>query len=117
MLNIIIGVNGVYDIICSISILLLGNCRISRLHITMFTDNVHNIGNELWHRHLAYWILTYGCVRLMLIINNDNKLCAMTYLLEGISYILETLKYKTIKRNGIFVGISSLCLFTLLLLK
>ena len=116
----IVGFNGVYDIACCISILMFPHSLLSTLHISIFSTDLGEIGKELWHRILAYWIFTYGTVRLCAAVYRSpvlDGLCAMSYLIEGISYGMEKRYYMSTLQNAGFVSSSSLCLFIILLLR
>lgn len=61
MIKIIIFINGIYDIICSLSILFTNN-YFSNIHPKLFKDkDIEN--NVIIRRLLAYWIFTYGILR------------------------------------------------------
>ncbi len=80
--------NGVYDILCTVSILWLSNIpgfrALSGLHVSMFKEI-----SPLAQRLLAYWIFTYGLVRLMAAIYDDVALGAVTYFVESIVFEYE----------------------------
>lgn len=107
--------NGIYDILCAISILLCTNTPLSKIHLSIFKENIHyQINNRL----LAYWIITYGCIRLFILQQNKtiNILIAITYFIEAFVYIYECkLHNTTIKYNVSLVSISSLIIGLLLL--
>ena len=105
----IVALNGIYDILCSFSILLLSCCcwkipissHLSMLHLNMFEKEEHR-SNPVIQRILAYWILTYGIVRLAAGIckdmdsNNNNNisvciLAAITYFIEAFCFLCEIL--------------------------
>jgi len=86
-LDALVGFNGIYDMGCCIAILTLPLWRISTLHISVFSDDLGNIGSMLWHRLLAYWIFTYGIARFASAVVRHPALdgiSAATYLIEAI---------------------------------
>lgn len=116
MLNVVVGLNGVYDIACSISIIAPCNNMLSVLHVQIFQDNVSTAGCLLWHRIMAYWVLTYGMVRLASAVYCHRVLHALsagTYLVEAMAYILEGFYFKTVVRHQKFLICScfALCLW------
>ena len=63
ILNILAVVNGVYDILCALSILdIIYIPIINELHISMIKDVERN--NPLMKRFMAYWIFSYGIMRI-----------------------------------------------------
>ena len=79
MKRIILYVNGVYDVLCGISLLLAGTAP----HLALFTAAPHS-------RLLAYWIITYGVVRVHAAVREDWHGCAaLTYVIEGLAFALE----------------------------
>lgn len=69
--------NGLYDVFCALSIVSLDNVA-SRLHVEMFTEP-----EDVPHRILAYWIFTYGLIRLYSGLFGEFALGALTYLIEA----------------------------------
>ena len=118
--DVILVTNGVYDIICATSILFLPSVPIfhlfSHLHSDMFVDK-----DDFAKRMLAYWIYTYGFVRLLAGIHFDIFL----YLIACATYILETaaVAFEACKHNeteawrGFVVGGLSTMILALLLLR
>ena len=68
--------NGIYDVFCSVSILVYGmDSRASKLHLLMFNfyDDIEidwmpasSLSLAVFRRFLAYWILTYGLLRFLI---------------------------------------------------
>ena len=81
----IVMLNGIYDIL-SFLILLLPNPPFISPHLFMFFHL-----NQVSKRLLGYWILTYGLIRLFY-----PKMAFITYLIEAVCILMETLVYKTI---------------------
>lgn len=106
--------NGVYDILCSTSIL-YDFSLLSQLHLKMF-----DYLTLLEKRLLAYWILTNGCVRLSASIfpNKDVLLvAAATYFTEAFCFEYECEVGKAMFANKVrFVSITSV-IFGLLLIS
>ena len=103
--------NGLYDILCAVSILKIINIPIlDKLHLSMFIDEP----TEQEKRWIAYWIFMNGCIRISL---QNKYLISISYLIEAIVIINECFIYKKIKIfNGLFVSITSLILAILFLL-
>jgi len=102
MLYTIIKLNGIYDILCSLSILRLIHIPLlDRIHLQMILYNKYN---RLFERYFAYWILTYGCMRL----SNDNRTIQVSYFLEALCIANELYIGNTIqKEKALFVIIVS----------
>ena len=115
----IIFINGIYDIICGLSILLLPNSYIANIHPLIFNDEYLN--NSLLKRLLAYWIITYGFIRISIIIPSltIKILIALSYFIEAYAFTYEYILFKTTiyyKTLWIFSSASLLgflCLFNL----
>jgi hypothetical protein len=95
MIDKIIFINGIYDIICALSILYFNNNYFSNFHIDIFKDEYKK--NNVMNRILAYWILTYGIIRIFAIFNNYylNILIIISYLIEILGFVNEEFFYKT----------------------
>lgn len=92
----IIFLNGVYDIICSASLLNIIHPFFTQFHLNMFYFNL----DPLEIRLLAYWIATYGSIRII----GSYKLICISYCIEALFIINETFIEKTIYLDkGIFV--------------
>ena len=115
----IIFINGIYDIICGLSILLLPNSYIANIHPLIFNDEY--LKNPLLKRLLAYWIITYGFIRISIIIPSltIKILIALSYFIEAYAFTYEYILFKTTiyyKTLWIFSSASLLgflCLFNL----
>ncbi|MBT3409035.1 hypothetical protein HN415_10265 [Candidatus Woesearchaeota archaeon] len=96
--------NGIYDILCALCILQIINIHhLDNLHLDMFHNHLHVFEK----RFLAYWIMSYGFMRL----SNDHYLICISYLLEAIVFTNEYIYYNQVKKNNcIFVVITSLFL-------
>ena len=85
--------NGIYDIICALSILFFHIPFITNLHISMIKEKYRS---QFVQRYFGYWIFTYGCMRLF----GDYKIIFISYILEILflynEYRLNILKYKSI---------------------
>jgi hypothetical protein len=101
--NIIIA-NGIYDLLCALSIL-GGVPLLSNLHISMIKEKDKGKGNNK-ERFLAYWIFTYGVLRL----SNDRILISISYMLEAIFFSNEYLHNDLEENTGVFVIFFSLFL-------
>lgn len=118
-INIFVALNGLYDIICAFSILLCLTWRVpvflsmSVLHANMFKEEEHKT-HPVIMRFLAYWLLTYGTVRLVSGLSSFfgcSGICAfaaLTYFIEAICFAYELVVGKTmIPQKVFFVSILS----------
>lgn len=103
----IIYLNGIYDILCAISILLHQQKSIqikipvlSELHLKMFNQT------PVSERLLAFWIFTYGMIR----ISNHSLLISYSYYLEAIFFFNEYMNATVDAKKAFFVIVSSLML-------
>jgi hypothetical protein len=89
MIKSIIFLNGIYDILCSYSILFTNNF-LSNIHPSLFKEE-ENKNNPIIRRFLAYWILTYGLIRLFSgYYQNSKELLLLAYY----SYLIEILAFE-----------------------
>ena len=105
--NITFIYNGVYDIICCISILYFPNNKISHIHSNVFCNAEINCFTK---RILSYWMLTYSIPRIIAGFCSTPLIklsCAITYLIEGAIYHIEYKYYNSTNTNALFViGVS-----------
>lgn len=106
----VIVLNGIYDVLCAISILHIINIPVIKdLHLSMLHPTKNN--NLLMQRFMAYWIFTYGVLRIYSGYNNNYELAAISYYIEAIIIANECFIERTmILNNSIFVIMSSLFL-------
>ena len=99
-LNYIIKINGIYDILCALSILKIIHIPIlDKLHLSMIYENA-----SINERLFAFWIFTYGIIRL----SNNYEIIACSYFIEALFFWNEYYNYKSVYYNKtIFVVISS----------
>jgi hypothetical protein len=103
LIRTIVEINGLYDILCAISILHMINIPIlNDLHLSMITVE----RTPLSDRYFAYWIFTYGMIRL----SDDDYLVAMSYYIEALLILNELLKNSIDPIKGWFVLVSSVML-------
>jgi hypothetical protein len=115
LIDVILIVNGLYDLTCACSILWLGHLPgfsvLSNLHAGMFEEHV---SHPVIRRLLAYWLLTYGMVRTMAGLYGDHVLSvvgALTYFIEAFSFEYESRVGETMVRSKVtFVSVTSLFL-------
>lgn len=74
MLNLFVFVNGIYDLLCTVVILFFPNTIIGKIHPSIFNNEIIS---QLNNRFLAYWLITYGSI---------NLLIALSYFIEGFAY-------------------------------
>lgn len=109
-------INGAYDIVCATSILFLPTIPIfhffSHLHSDMFIDK-----DDFAKRLLAYWIYTYGAIRLAAGAHFDILAC-VTYFLEAAAVGFEACKHnETASWKAVVVGILSMAIVVVLLAR
>ena len=103
ILNTLVKLNGIYDIVCALSILK----RIGPIPIlsTLHTSMIINATEPILERFFAYWIFTYGSMQL----SNNTQMIVISYFIEAVFIANETLIYHTIAIDkGLFVAIVSL---------
>ena len=103
--------NGLYDILCAVSILKIINIPIlNKLHLSMFI----NEPTEQEKRWIAYWVFTYGCMRISIL---NKYLISISYLIEASVIINEYFIHKQIYTyNALFVSIISFIIAILVLM-
>lgn len=93
----IVIANGMYDIASAISILVFTRMPLlnllGRLHTQMFLFE-----DALSSRLLAYWILTYGCIRMAIIARNTLTHCLVmaSYFIEAAVYLVEDVVHASV---------------------
>lgn len=99
-------VNGIYDILCALSIVNITNIPIlNDLHTSMIVESERN--NPLIQRFYAYWIFTYGVMR----IYGGYNLVAISYYIEAGIIANECFMHNTmVLDKSIFVIVVSLLL-------
>jgi len=81
--------NGIYDILCAMAILdILDVPVLQTLHLSMFLLPI----DELCKRMMAYWIFTYGIIRLC---SSDPRVISYSYYIEAAFIAYESLVKKT----------------------
>ena len=135
LIELILLSNGLYDIICCVSILTkakyLPFSHLAELHFGMFkvaeienkskTNKSNNHKNQLLVKRLiAYWVGTYGLVRTMSGFSNEivlNYIGAATYFIEAFAFAHEYYVGSMIKDKTLFVIISSFILGIVVLMR
>lgn len=86
-ISVLLIANGLYDIVCAVSI--LGSLPVfSAIHASLFQEPLVPVMARL----LAYWILTYGVIRLYCGLVSGNKVLAIvSYVIEALCLELEAL--------------------------
>lgn len=95
----LIYMNGLYDILCGISILVSPYIRIplfNCIHSNMINNESIDI---LTKNYLAYWILTYGIMRLYIY---DVNILIVSYIIEAVCFSNELYFKRIHKIKGIF---------------
>lgn len=86
----IIKLNGLYDILCAMTILDLINIpTLKNLHLSMF---LVNCTESQVVRLLSYWIFTYGMIRLH---SSESRVIYYSYYIEAAAIANEALVKKT----------------------
>jgi len=100
----IIKINGIYDVLCALAILKVINVPIlGELHLSMMKD--YDNTNILFERFLAYWIFTYGIIR---IVDNGGILVPLSYTVECLFFVNECWHESVHVGKATFVALSSL---------
>ena len=88
-INVILLLNGIYDVLCAAGILWFSDVPVfstlSKLHTDMFEKEEHR-DNPVIRRMMAYWLITYGMVRIAAGLSGTSHLyiiAAMTYFVEA----------------------------------
>ena len=103
LIRTIVEINGLYDILCALSILHMINVPIlNDLHLSMITVERSPISD----RYFAYWIFTYGMIRL----SDDYYLIAISYYIEALLIFNELVKNSIDPTKGWCVLLSSVML-------
>jgi hypothetical protein len=102
--------NGIYDILCALSIVNITNIPILHdLHTSMIVESERN--NPLIQRFNAYWIFTYGVMRIYGGCNKNYSLVAISYYIEAGIIANECFVHNTmVLDKSIFVIVVSLLL-------
>lgn len=104
-LDYIIKLNGIYDILCALTILrIIHFPLLQNLHLSMINDSIRK--NDIFERFFAYWIFTNGVIRL----SNCNELISYSYYLEAAFFLNEYRLESVDKNKTIFVVITSIAL-------
>ena len=83
----LVKANGIYDILCALCILQFINIPyLGSIHLNMIKNNENNQNNPIFERYYAYWILTYGYMRLT---TSDIHFIKMSYYIEALCTINE----------------------------
>ena len=94
-----IFINGIYDILCAFSILISNLIEIplfNNIHLNMIKNKSVELLTE---KYLAYWILTYGVMRLYIY---DLNIVFMSYIIEAICFSNEIINKRLELINGLF---------------
>ena len=123
MIDVLVIVNGVYDVVCALCILVVPDdtwvlSSLAAMHKTMLKKNEENVASHpLVRRLLAYWVSCYGFTRLAVITQLPymQRLAALTYFLEALAWSLEAYVHSSAsKSKSLFVIVTSCAMgFTL----
>lgn len=102
--------NGVYDVVCALSILWLPTSRLGRLHLHVFKKAETPAANRIF----AYWVLTYGLDRIVAGMYSSpatDVIAVLSYLMESAAYCNESSTFKSVDTGkAMFVSLASLFL-------
>ena len=97
----VITCNGIYDILCGLSILDYVHIPVlNTLHLNMIKDETTR---QIVKRYYAYWILTYGCMRL----SENVSLIRLSYGIEAVCMANELMNSSMHRGKSVFVILSS----------
>ena len=106
MLIYVVKLNGIYDILSSL-------CMLSYLNIP-YMSYAHTemlyCKYPILYRYYAYWIITYGCMRLI----NDVNIIRISYIIEAICTANELFYKKAIHPIKAIYVISVCCIISVL---
>ena len=92
MLDIMIKINGIYDIACGLSILkILPESPLSHSHINIFKRH-HIYYFERFERCLSFYIMLYGFMRIF----GSNSIISFSYLSEALYYFNEMVYHNSV---------------------
>jgi hypothetical protein len=98
-------INGIYDILCALTILRILHIPVlNELHLSVIKKYKNE--NPLMERFLAYWLFTYGLMRIF----GDRKIIAYSYFTEALFFGNEMVNYDTDTSKSGFIVISSILL-------
>ena len=104
ILKLAIKLNGAYDILCAISILNLMYIPFLRdIHLSMIQPPIQD---PIVERFFAYWIFTYGIIRL----HDNTALISYSYYIEAFFILNEYIHTSICPEKAIFIVITSLLL-------
>ena len=119
MINNLIFINGIYDIICGISILFFPKSFFADINISIFNEEYKN--NDLIKRLIAYWVITQGVIRISIFFEKSliiKNIIALSYLIEAYSFSNEYFLFNTTNYyKTLFIILLSLILFILIINK
>ena len=104
-LDTVFFINGVYDILCAVSILGIVPIPIlDELHLSVLQK--HKKEDPFAERFLAYWLFTYGLVRVF----GDRRMIAYSYFTEALVFVNEWANYDADSSKALFIIVSSILL-------
>lgn len=100
MLRYLFFLNGIYDVLCAACILNIVKIPIlSELHLSMVKAT-----NPSLERYFAYWIFTYGVMRL----SKNDELISLSYWIEAVFIANELANDAVYGDKALFVILSSI---------
>ena len=101
--------NGVYDVLCALSILYVPASPLARIHLHVFKHTHTPTANRVF----AYWVLTYGLDRIMAGACSSpatDATAVLSYLMESATYYNEASLKSVHAHKARFVYLVSLLL-------
>jgi len=92
--------NGIYDVLCSISILTDSLPVLNTLHTGVFREEIAPEAKRL----LSYWILTYGVTRILAGVFSERAIAvtaAMTYFIEIFAFEYELHAFESVIQSKV----------------
>jgi hypothetical protein len=103
--NTIFVINGIYDILCAISILRIVHIPIlDKLHLSVIKKQIDT--NIMFTRVFAFWLITYGIMRL----SANNTIIAFSYFIEAAFFTNEYFVGTVVEIKALFIIITSILL-------
>ena len=109
-IQMILILNGLYDITCALSILFLTKYRrlgyFSKIHMGLFIEE-NDAQHPILRRFIAYWIMSYGLTRLyagMMYAYKSPEVAvfaSLTYISESIGFENEANHYDTVHKRSV----------------
>ena len=114
-ISVVLFANGVFDIACGCTVLFQCVRPLSTLHKNVIEDKQPEKLTSLGRKILAYWLLTYGGVRLLAGVSSHktaNTLASWTYFIESLYYIQKATEDNCLNAASVAAASALLCVLT-----